>query len=181
MINYSRAVPEEGTIVSISTSASPPADAGALDPDFAVSWYQRWLDAWNSHEPDRLKELVTDDFVLQTPTTRMTGTTARGPHGASDYMRFVVTAYPDLIWTMIAPPMFRLDVRQAAFSWRGTGHFSGVLQPAGILGTGNAFIFEGLEIFAFRGGQVCSLNAVYDLAGLNKQTGIYKAVKSRSQ
>ncbi|MFZ0904839.1 MAG: hypothetical protein WAN71_13425 [Mycobacterium sp.] len=35
------------------------------------------------------------------------------------------------------------------FSWRGSDHFSGVLLPAGIQGTGNAFTFEGLEIFAF--------------------------------
>ncbi|MDT5280541.1 MAG: hypothetical protein QOJ20_1736 [Mycobacterium sp.] len=84
----------------------PGAEAGSPDPKFALAWYPRWLEAWNSHEPDRLKELVTDDFVLQTPTTRMTGMVARGPQGVSDYMRFVVTAYPDLIWEMIAPPMF---------------------------------------------------------------------------
>jgi hypothetical protein len=169
----------KGKIVSVSTSTKPHREAGVLDPDFAVAWYQRWLDAWNSHQPDRLKELVTDDFVLETPTTRMTGTVARGPQGASDYMRFVVTAYPDLIWEMIAPPMFRMDVREAAFTWRGSGHFSGVLQPAGIPGTGNAFTFEGLEIFAFRGEQVCALDAVYDLATLNKQTGIHRAARSR--
>lgn len=97
-----------------TTSTAPVAEAGSLDLAFALDWYQRWLDAWNSHEPDRLKELVTDDFVLQTPTTLMTGERAHGPQGASDYMRFVVTAYPDLMWEMIAPPMFRLDVRQAA-------------------------------------------------------------------
>lgn len=165
--------------MSEPTTPLPAAEPGVLDPDLAVAWYQRWLDAWNSHEPDRLKELVTDDFILRTPTTVLTGVTARGPQGASDYMRFVITAYPDLIWTMIAPPMFRLDVRQAAFSWRGTGHFTGVLQPPGIAGTGNAFAFEGLEIFAFRGERVCSLNAVYDLAVLNKQTGIHQAAKSQ--
>ena len=46
----------------MSTSTIPEAEAGVLDPNFAVTWYQRWIDAWNSHEPDRLKELVTDDF-----------------------------------------------------------------------------------------------------------------------
>jgi hypothetical protein len=51
----------------VSTSTIPEAEAGVLDPNFAVTWYQRWIDAWNSHEPDRLKELVTDDFVLDSP------------------------------------------------------------------------------------------------------------------
>jgi hypothetical protein len=74
--------------------------------------------------------------------------------------------------------MFRLDVRQVAFSWRGSGHFSGVLQPPGLIGTGNAFSFEGLEIFSFRGPMACRLNAVYDLATLNKQTGVHNAARS---
>jgi hypothetical protein len=164
----------------VSTSTIPEAEAGVLDPNFAVTWYQRWIDAWNSHEPDRLKELVTDDFVMDTPTTRLTDWVVQGPQSTSDYMRFVITAYPDLVWEVIAPPMFRTDVRQAAFSWRGSGHFSGVLLPAGIQGTGNAFTFEGLEIFAFRGEQACHLNAVYDLATLNKQTGIHHATRSRT-
>lgn len=161
-----------------TTSTAPVAEAGSLDLAFALDWYQRWLDAWNSHEPDRLKELVTDDFVLQTPTTLMTGERAHGPQGASDYMRFVVTSYPDLMWEMIAPPMFRLDVRQAAYTWRGTGHFTGVLEPGAIPGTGNAFRFEGLEVFSFRGERVCALNAVYDLATLNRQTGVYQAARA---
>jgi hypothetical protein len=161
-----------------TTSMTPAAEAGVLDMAFALAWYQRWLDAWNSHDPDRVKELVTDDFLLQTPTTGITGAEVRGPQGASDYMRFVVTAYPDLIWELIAPPMFRLDVRQAAYTWRGSGHFTGVLEPGGIRGTGNAFSFEGLEIFAFRGERACALNAVYDLATLNRQTGVHEAVRA---
>ena len=60
----------------------------------------------------------------------------------------------------------------------GHGHFSGVLQPPGLIGTGNAFSFEGLEIFSFCGDQACRLNAVYDLATLNKQTGVHKAARS---
>jgi len=164
--------------MSVQTRNPPQADPGVPDLEFALTWYQRWLDAWNSHEPDRLKELVTDDFVLETPTTRLTHTQAHGRQGASDYMRFVVNAYPDLTWDMTAPPMFRLDARQVAFSWRGTGHFSGVLQPPGLMGTGNAFSFEGLEIFSFREDMACRLNAVYDLATLNKQTGVHTAARS---
>jgi hypothetical protein len=74
--------------------------------------------------------------------------------------------------------MFRLDVRQIAYTWRGSGHFTGVLEPAGIQGTGRAFSFEGLEIFSFRGERACALNAVYDLATLNKQTGVQKAARA---
>ena len=51
-------------------------------------------------------------FVMDTPTTRLTDWVVQGPQSASDYTRFVITAYPDLVWEVIAPPMFRTDVRK---------------------------------------------------------------------
>jgi len=84
----------------------------------------------------------------------------------------------DTIGYSLIPAGCRLDVRQAAYTWRGTGHFTGVLEPGAIPGTGNAFRFEGLEVFSFRGERVCALNAVYDLATLNRQTGVYQAARA---
>ena len=159
----------------MSVDVAPIADLGTLDRDFAVGWYQSWIDAWNSREPDRVKAIVTDDFLLDSPTTRHTGWVVRGPQAASDYVRYVVDAYPDLIWEVTTPPMYRDDIRRAGFGWRGTGHFTGTLNPPGIRGTGRAFEFEGVEIFDFRGDRACRLTACYDLLGLTKQIGIYRS------
>lgn len=145
-----------------------------LDHDFAVRWYQSWIDAWNSHDPDRVQAIVTDDFVLDSPTTRHTGWHVQGPQAASDYVRYVLGAYPDLIWEVTEPPMFAADLPRAAFSWRGTGHFTGTLTPPGIPGTGERFAFAGLEVFDFRGDRACYLNASYDLLGLMRQIGVYR-------
>lgn len=161
----------------MTTKNVPVAEAGTLDRGFAIEWYQGWLDAWNSHDPDRVKPLVTEDFILDSPTTRHTGWFVQGPQAASDYVKYVVTAYPDLIWEMTAPPMYQDDARKATFSWRGTGHFSGVLTPPGLRGTGLPFDFSGVEIFEFRGDRACYLNACYDLIGLTKQIGIYKSAR----
>ena len=144
-----------------------------LDRDFAVAWYQSWIDAWNSHDPERVKGIVTDDFVLDSPTTRHTGWVVRGPQDTSDYVRYVLAAYPDLIWEVVAPPMFADAELRAAFSWRGTGHFSGTLTPPGVPGTGLPFDFSGLEVFDFRGDRACRLTAHYDLLGLMRQIGVY--------
>ena len=44
-----------------------------LDRDFAEHWYREgWLRAWNENEPELCKEILTEDFVLDTPTTRHT-------------------------------------------------------------------------------------------------------------
>jgi hypothetical protein len=48
-------------------------DTTPLDRSFAEGWYAGWIDAWNSHRPERVSELLTEDFVLDSPTTRHTG------------------------------------------------------------------------------------------------------------
>jgi predicted ester cyclase len=164
--------------MTVSTGSNTGADEGTLDREFAVRWYQSWIDAWNSHDPDRVREIVTDDFVLDSPTTRHTDWFVQGPQGASDYVRYVLGAYPDLIWEVTAPPMFCDGIARAAFSWRGTGHFSGTLTPPGIPGTGKPFAFTGLEVFDFQGDRACYLYACYDLIGLMKQIGVYRGASA---
>ena len=149
------------------------ADAGTLDRDFAVAWYRSWVEAWNDHDFDGVQDIITGDFVLDSPTTRHTNWHVQGRAATADYLRYVLTAYPDLKWEVIAPPMFDDAVQKAAFSWRGTGHFTGRLTPPGLDGTGKAFDFSGLEVFSFRGTQACHLWASYDLIGLMKQIGLY--------
>jgi len=157
---------------------TPTAENGALDRNFAGQWYQSWLAAWNTHDFGGVKDIITEDFVLDSPTTRHTGWHVQGRDAAADYLRYVLSAYPDLEWKVIAEPMFDDTLRKAAFSWRGTGHFSGRLDPPGIEGTGRAFDFSGLEVFSFRGDRACRLWASYDLIGLMKQIGLYRSVAS---
>jgi hypothetical protein len=150
------------------------ADTTPLTREFAVAWYDGWLEAWNANKPEMAYDLLTEDFVLDSPTTRHTSWAVRGQDAAADYIRYVLGAYPDLMWTVAAPPMFSDDLARAAFSWTGTGHFSGTMDPPGVRGTGQAFEFSGLEVFDFRGDRACYLYASYDLLGLMKQIGLYR-------
>ena len=154
----------------------PAADPWAVDSDFARNWYAGWIEAWNDRRPDLIPGLVTEDFLLDSPTTRHTGWHVQGHAAAADYLKYVIDAYPDLMWEVTAPPMFRGDLARVAFSWRGTGHFGGVLDPPGVQGTGKPFDFSGLEVFDFRDGRACYLNASYDLLGLMKQIGLYQGI-----
>ena len=159
----------------------PTADATSVDPGFATTWYEGWIEAWNDRKPRLIPSLVTEDFLLDSPTTRHTGWHVQGQAAAAGYLRYVVTAYPDLKWEVTAPPMFRRDLARVAFSWRGTGHFSGVLDPPGVPGTGRPFDFSGLEVFDFRDGRACYLTASYDLLGLMKQIGLYRGATQDSK
>lgn len=145
-----------------------------LDRAFAVDWYANgWIAAWNQNRPDLVPDIVTEDFVLDSPTTRHTGWQVQGHRAVQDYIGYVLGAYPDLQWEITGPPMYSDERARAAFSWRGTGHFTGRLDPPGIDGTGLAFDFAGLEVFDFRGDRACRLYATYDLLGLMKQIGLY--------
>jgi hypothetical protein len=59
----------------------------------------------------------------------------RGIEDTLKYVTFVVRAYPDLLWERTGPPLFADDQPRVAFCWRGTGTFSGRLDPPGIDGT----------------------------------------------
>jgi hypothetical protein len=40
-------------------------DPAPLDRAFAVKWYaEGWIDCWNSNRPQRVREILTEDFVL---------------------------------------------------------------------------------------------------------------------
>jgi hypothetical protein len=155
------------------------ADPAPLDRSFAVSWYDEWLDCWNSNRPELVREILTEDFVLDSPTTRHTGLRVQGHQATMEYIRYVLAAYPDLKWEATAPPMFSDDFARAAFTWRGTGHFTGHMDPPGIQGTGRPFEFSGHEVFDFRGNRACRLFATYDLLGLMKQIGLHRGATRR--
>jgi hypothetical protein len=164
--------------VAVTAVVIPECDPTPLDRAFAVRWYEGWIRAWNENRPELCRELLTDDFVLDSPTTRHTGWHVQGPAAAEGYIGYVLGAYPDLQWEVTAPPLYADDRARAGFHWRGTGHFTGRLDPPGIEGTGRAFAFAGLEVFDFRGDRACYLNATYDLHGLMKQIGVGRGARS---
>jgi predicted ester cyclase len=143
-----------------------------VDPVAAQAFYDRWLDAWNQDDIDRVLRIVTDDFVLSSPTTRLTGMRVESAAGIRDYIGYVRRAYPDLIFEQSGPPMFDLTQPVVGFSWIGYGTFSGRMDPPGIEGTGQHFDFCGTEVFTFRDDRACHLQASYDLLRMLRQNGL---------
>src|ERR1700759_2858002 len=122
----------------------PAADPKPVDLDFAVRRYEGWIEAWNERKPELIPTLVTEDFLLDSPTTRHTGWHVQGHAATVGYLDYVIGAYPDLMWEVTEPPMVRGDLARVAFSWRGPGLVSGVLDPPAVPGTEKPFGFSGL-------------------------------------
>lgn len=140
-----------------------------MNTEIPVVWYAKWLNAWNEPNPELVYDLVTEDFTLSTPTLRNSAENSVGPNSAVKYLEYVLSMYPDLKWEQSGPPMFSLDAPRASFTWVGTGHFSGRMDPPGIEGNGLPFKFTGVEVFDFRDDRVSALDVSYDLLGLLKQ------------
>ena len=110
----------------------------SVEPAVAQAFYDRWLDAWNQDDADRVLAIVTEDFTLSSPTTRLTGHVVADAAATRDYIRYIRSAYPDLVFTQTGPPLFSLETATVAFPWRGTGTFGGRFDPPGIDGTGSS-------------------------------------------
>jgi hypothetical protein len=143
-----------------------------VDPSAAQAFYDRWLHAWNQDNLDLVLAIVTDDFVLSSPTTRLTGMRVEGASAIRDYVGYIRSAYPDLIFTQTGAPMYDLQNPIVGFPWTGTGTFSGRMDPPGIAGTDKSFEFSGVEVFTFRDDRACHLDASYDLLRMLRQSGI---------
>jgi steroid delta-isomerase-like uncharacterized protein len=155
------------------TSVEP---ATGVDRGFVVDFAERWEAAWNSHQPDRLLELMTEDIVYDDSAWPRT---MRGHDDVREFLGAVWRAMPDLEFQMLEGPFLLEGEPKAAFYWKGTGTFTGPLDPPGFAPTGARILFEGCDLHEYRDGRVCRLRIVFDMMDVSRQIGMLPAPGSR--
>ena len=75
-------------------------------------------------------------------------------------------------WVTIPQPFLPTDALTAVYYWRGTGTFTGPMDPPGFAPTRARVAFEGFELLEFRGDRLCRLRIVYDIMDLYRQMGV---------
>ena len=139
-----------------------------LDHTWVADFAKRWEAAWNSHEPERLLELMTEDIVYEDSAWP---TTMRGHAAVREFLRFTWRAFPDLRFEMADGPYIVPGEPKAAFYWKGTGTHDGPLEPPGFAPTGKPIEFGGADFQEYRDGRVCRLRVVFDTMDLGRQIG----------
>jgi steroid delta-isomerase-like uncharacterized protein len=139
-----------------------------LDQDWVEAFAKRWEAAWNSHEPDRLLELMTDDIVYDDSAWP---TTMRGHSDVRTFLDHAWRAFPDLRFEMADGPYIVSGQPKAAFYWKGNGTHSGPIDPPGFAPTGKRIEFEGADFHEYRDGLVCRLRIVFDMMDVARQIG----------
>jgi steroid delta-isomerase-like uncharacterized protein len=147
-----------------------------VDLDFVAGFAERWADAWNSHQPDRVLELMTEDVVYHDSGW------PRTMHGHGDVREFLTSLWrgmPDLEFGMVEGPFLHPAEPAATFYWRGTGTFTGPLDPPGFAPTGARLEIEGFDLQEYRDGRVCRLRIVTDMMDVSRQLGLMPPQGSR--
>jgi steroid delta-isomerase-like uncharacterized protein len=147
-----------------------------LDQAFVVDFAQRWETAWNSHQLERVLELMTEDIVYDDSAWPKT---MRGHADVREFVEFAWRAMPDLEFQIVEGPFLLEGEPRAAFYWRGAGTFTGPLDPPGFAPTGARIEFDGFDLQEYRDGRVCRLRIVFDMMDVSRQIGMVPAPGSR--
>jgi steroid delta-isomerase-like uncharacterized protein len=155
------------------TSAPPTA---GVDIDFLAGFMERWEAAWNSHQADRVLELMTEDVVYDDSAWP---STMRGHAEVREFLQSLWRGVPDLAFEMVEGPFLHPGEPVASFRWRGTGTFTGPLDPPGFAPTGARLEIDGFDLQEYRDGRVCRLRIVTDMMEASRQLGLMPPAGSR--
>jgi steroid delta-isomerase-like uncharacterized protein len=143
--------------------------AAEIDLDFLTDFAERWEAAWNSHQPDRVLELMTEDIVYDDSAWPRT---MRGHGDVREFLEALWRGMPDLRFEMVEGPFLHPSEQVANFYWKGAGTFTGPLDPPGFAPTGARIEIDGFDLQEYRDGRVCRLRIVTDMMEVSRQLGL---------
>ena len=146
--------------------------------DWIGELVRRWLGAWNSHQPDRVLELLTDDVEVRDDSWPAT------MHGHAEVREFVEAlwrAMPDMTFELITGPYVIPGEARASFHWRASGTFTGPMHPPGFAPTGRSWELDGADFHEYRDGRIARLRVVLDVMSVSRQVGLLPAAGSRAE
>ncbi len=141
-----------------------PIDAAELE-----IFSDRYFDAWNSHEPERVAACATEDVVWDSPALHAPG---RGRQAVVDLVATTVVAFPDYEFTRPSAIAIAEDRLTAYVPWHMTGTNTGSFDPPGYAPTGKPIDLPGIDVWRFRNGLVWRYQAVYNYSVIGRQLGL---------
>ncbi len=154
------------------------ATSAGVDAARVGDFADRWLEAWNSHEPERLLALMTDDILYDDSAWPRT---MRGHADVSEFLDHTWRALPDLRFELRSGPYAHPTEPKAAFWWDGYATHTGPLDPPGLAPTGKSLAFDGADFHEYRDGKVARLRIVFDMAAAMRQLGVLPPAGGRQE
>jgi steroid delta-isomerase-like uncharacterized protein len=162
----------------MTTTQSPEIAHDASLLAFVEQFGEQWAEAWNSHQPERLLALMTDDIVYDDSAWPKT------MHGHGDVREFLAhswRAFPDLRFELTDGPFLHPGAPRASYFWQGTCTHTGPIDPPGIAPTHRRVEFRGFDLHEYRDGRVSRLVILFDLADFMRQLNLLPASGGRAE
>ncbi|MGH7856397.1 MAG: ester cyclase [Candidatus Binatia bacterium] len=149
--------------------AETTTSAGTVTSEWVEEFVERWLAAWNSHQPERVLDLMTDDIIFDDSAKSQT---MRGHAQVREFLEFCWRAFPDFTVEAVGGPLVASDGARAAFWWRCRMTNTGPVDPPGIPATGKLVEYEGADFHEYGNGKVARLRILYNMADILRQMGL---------
>ena len=148
----------------------------------SIEWFRefatRWLDAWNSHEVDRLLALMSEDIEYRDDAWPKP---MRGHADVREFLEATWRAVPDMTFELLSGPYVIPGEPRAALHWRGWATHTGPLEPPGFAPTGRRWEQDGVDFHEYRDGRVCKLRITFDMLSVSRQLGLMPAAGGRAE
>lgn len=148
-------------ILVLPAIAAPPDSKSTDGRDAAVA--EKWIAAWNSHDPDKMLPLFTDDIVYEDVAF------GEVSHGKAELRKFAADefeAIPDLELKLL---------RASVHNGHGTIEWVFRGTDKGIYKTGKKFSVRGVSVIDVRNGKILRNLDFYDSATIMRQAGVLPA------
>jgi steroid delta-isomerase-like uncharacterized protein len=161
----------------------PQTEAPAAAPaEATIEWIrefeERFLQAWNSHQADRVVGMMTEDIEYRDDAWPKT---MRGHADVREFLDSLWTGLPDLTFELVQGPYVIPGQPRAATYWRASGTHSGRLDPPGFAATGRRWEGDGGSFSEYRDGRVCRLRICLDMLDASRQLGLMPPAGSRAE
>jgi steroid delta-isomerase-like uncharacterized protein len=145
-------------ILVLPAIAAPPEGKSTKDPGAALA--EKWIAAWNSHTPDKLLPLFTDDIFYEDVAF------GEVSHGSAELRKFFLSeieGIPDLELKLV-----RADIHNGhgTIEWTFSGTDKDVYK------TGKKFSVRGVSVIEMRDGKISRNLDFYDSATIMRQVGL---------
>ena len=146
--------------------------------DWTRELVARWVAAWNSHQADRVLELLTEDVEVRDDSWP---TAMHGHAEVATFLEGLWRAMPDMTFELTSGPYVIPGEPRASFRWHGSGTFTGRMDPPGFGPTGRRWEVDGADFHEYRDGRIAKLRVILDVMSIARQVGLMPASGSRGE
>jgi steroid delta-isomerase-like uncharacterized protein len=140
-----------------------------LEREFVEDFARRYMEAWESRDPDRLAELCAEGVVWCDPALR------EPLHGRDGVRRFVRASFemaPDFHVESTDAPYIASTGPRVLQPYRMAGTMTGPWEFLDMAPTGRAFAIEGIDSWEMRDGLIARYDTFWDTTGMSRQLGV---------